>query len=325
MRKKTVTIDINMQELEGLQPSKIQTSFYNDRGLLTSANDYVAMLLQIADNAFAEGRSSVFEEDQGEDALYHLHIFREYAEGWVDRRLDQGPFVLVHGDLEPFNLIVNENMDIISVLDWEWSRVVPLQFFKPPLWLKIPDTTKLAWNFVYNDYLKSFDQFLAIVRTREREKYGNELLADEWAKAKENSGFLVANALENWTDMDWFANRYINWKCYQGKADLDKRVKAFMKNPVHKTLIARKLREGIAYRIEVDRLEDMTVEVTPGYRDNPALVYAIMKHFFLYQLWKNTISFSPTVPQLALGGVVVITGTLYLLLKRIIRFPFISC
>jgi Phosphotransferase enzyme family len=318
VRKKTNTIDMNMQELEGLQPSNIQTSFYNDKSLLTSANNYVAMLLQIADNAFVEGRSSVFEKDQGEDALYHLHIFREYAKGWIDCRLDQGPFVLVHGDLEPFNLIVNENMDITSVLDWEWSRVVPLQFFKPPLWLKIPDTTKLAWNFVYNDYLKSFDQFLDILRTREREKYGNELLSDEWAKAKENSGFLVANALENWTDMDWFANRYINWKCYQGKADLDKRVKAFMKNPVHKTLIARKLREGIAYRVEVDRLEDTTIEVAPSYSDKPAS--AIMKHF-LYQLWEDTISFSPTV--LALGGAIIITGTSYLLVKRIIiRLPF---
>jgi hypothetical protein len=52
-----------MQELEGLQPSKIQSSFYNNRGSLTSANDYVAMLLQIADNAFAEGRNSVSERD----------------------------------------------------------------------------------------------------------------------------------------------------------------------------------------------------------------------------------------------------------------------
>jgi hypothetical protein len=115
--KKTVTIDINIQELEGLQPSKIQTSFYNDRGLLTSANDYVAMLLQIADNVFAEGRSSVFEEDQSKDVLCHLYIFCKYAEDWVDRCLDQGLFVLVHGDLEPFNLIVNKNIDIISVLD----------------------------------------------------------------------------------------------------------------------------------------------------------------------------------------------------------------
>jgi hypothetical protein len=55
-----------------------------------------------------------------------------------------------------------------------------------------------------------------------------------------------------------------------------------MKNLVHKTLIARKLREGITYRIEVDRLKDITIEVTPSYRDNLTLVYAIMKHFFLY-------------------------------------------
>jgi hypothetical protein len=34
-----------------------------------------------------------------------------------------------------FNLILNETMEIIGVLDWEWSRVVLLQFFIPPLWL----------------------------------------------------------------------------------------------------------------------------------------------------------------------------------------------
>jgi hypothetical protein len=81
--------------------------------------------------------------------------------------------------------------------------------------------------------------------------------------------------------MDWFANRYINWKYYQDKTNLDKRVKAFMKNPVHKTLIARKLHEGIVYKVEVDRLKDTTIEVAPSYSDKPAS--AIMKHFF-YQL-----------------------------------------
>ena len=127
------------------------------------ANDYVVMLLQIADKR-SRRVTAVSEEDQGEDALYHLHIFREYAEGWVDRRLDRGPFVLVHGDLEHFNLIVNEKMEIISVLDWEWSRVVPPQFLKPPLWLRIPNITKLAYHFVNNDYLKSFNQLLKLCR-----------------------------------------------------------------------------------------------------------------------------------------------------------------
>jgi hypothetical protein len=268
VRKKITTIDINMQELEGLQPANIESSLYNDKGVLSSANDYVEMLLQIADNAFVNGQNSVSEADQGEDALYHLHIFRQYVKGWIDNRLDQGPFVVVHGDFEPFNLIVNEHMDIVSVLDWEWSRVVPLQFFKPPLWLKNPDTTKLAWNFVYRDYLKSLDQLLEIVRTREREKYGDELLSNEWAKAKKDSGFLVANALENWTDIDWFAHRYINWKCYKNK-DLNERVKAFMEeDSSRKTLIGQKLREWIAYQA----------------KDKPTLTYSSTKNFFLQHL-----------------------------------------
>ncbi|KAK1765029.1 hypothetical protein QBC33DRAFT_593905 [Phialemonium atrogriseum] len=199
--------------------------------LLTSANNYVAMLLDIADNAFAEGRSSVFEDEVGA-ALYHLHIFHQYAaEKWLDHRLDQGPFFLVH------------DMEVVSLLDWEWSRVVPRQFFNHPLWLGKPDTTKLAYNFAYQDYLELFDQFQAIVRTRQRERYGNELLPDEWVEAKVDSGFLVANALKNqliWTGIN-----------------LGERVKAFMDDdPVRKDLIARKLREGNSYKAEVDRLKD---------------------------------------------------------------------
>jgi hypothetical protein len=236
----------------------------------------------------------------------------------MDCRLDQGPFVLAHGDLEPFNLIVNDNMDMVIVLDWEWSRVVPLQFLKPPLWLKNPDTTKLAWNFVYQDYLKSLDQFLETVRSREREKYGNELLSNEWAKAKKDSGFLVANALENWTDIDWFANRYINWKCYKDKGDLGERVKAFMKkDPAHQTLIERKVREGIVYKVEADRLEDTAIISAPSYTDRPASAYATMKYFFLRHLWEDTIYISPTIARIVLGGAIIITGISYLLVKRI--------
>ncbi|KAI1499372.1 phosphotransferase enzyme family protein [Biscogniauxia marginata] len=236
--KMTTSIDINMQELEGLNPSRIQASYYKN-GSLTSANAYTSMLLDIADNAFAQSRSSVIEDEDE-----------------VDYRFDQGPFVLVHGDLEPFNLIVNDEMDIVCVLDWEWSRIVPCQFFKPPLWFANPDPTVLAYDFMYQRYIEQFDQFLAAVRTLERKRYGNELLSNEWAAAKKDSGFLVANALENWTDIDWFAFRYINKKCYQGE-DLEERVKAFMDEvPARKLFVKRKLREGITYTAEVKALGD---------------------------------------------------------------------
>jgi hypothetical protein len=117
---------MNIQELEGLQFSNIQISFYNNKSLLTSANNYIAILFQIMDNVFVKGWSNIFEKDQDEDILYHFYIFREYTKGWIDCRFDQDLFVLVHNDLEFFNLIINKNMNIILVLDWEWSRVIPL-------------------------------------------------------------------------------------------------------------------------------------------------------------------------------------------------------
>ena len=68
--------------------------------------------------------------------------------------------------------------------------------------------------------------------------------------------FLVANALENWTDMDWFAFRYTNWKCYKG-VDLKERVGSFIDaDPARRVLMARKFREGLAYKAEVDQLRN---------------------------------------------------------------------
>ena len=76
--KRTVSIDLNMQELEGLAPRSIQSRCSGIGSTLTSANDFVEMLLEIAENAFAGDRSPISQEE-GEDQLYHLHMFREYA------------------------------------------------------------------------------------------------------------------------------------------------------------------------------------------------------------------------------------------------------
>lgn len=50
----------------------------------------------------------------------------------MDPALDSGPFALMHGYFRPPNLIMNDNLDILAVIDWEWSPVVPLQLFIPP-------------------------------------------------------------------------------------------------------------------------------------------------------------------------------------------------
>jgi hypothetical protein len=91
--KKTISIDINTQELEGLWPRRIQAPNSDPNGTTASANSYVSMLLDIASNAFAQGRNIDGESvEDDEDSLYHLDLFRRYTEQWVDARLDQGSF-----------------------------------------------------------------------------------------------------------------------------------------------------------------------------------------------------------------------------------------
>jgi hypothetical protein len=259
--KRVATLDTNMQELENVAPSEVMDSYYSGNdALLRSADRYVEMLLDLADNAFRKGRGSVENEEEAQDRLYHLHLFRQHAENWVDHGLDQGPFVVVHGDLEIFNLVLDHEMNIISVLDWEWSRVAPLQFFYPPLWMSSAPFESLCYGYRYSEYLERVDEFLAVLRGRERERYGNEFLADEWDKRKQKNGFVVAHALEHWTGMDWFANRYINLRVYGGKKDLPERVEAFMQcDPARKALARQKALDWAAYKAELEELDSTSI------------------------------------------------------------------
>lgn len=258
---KTSSIDFNMQQLEGLGTSSIQDGYLGHQGTLASANKYVDMLLDITYNAFLRCRSSVVERGMGGQDLYHQHIFRNHVrERWIDTTLDQGPFVLAHGDLEPFNLIVDDSMAVISVLDWEWSRVVPVQFFNPPWWLCGLSTTRLASKAVYDGYLATFlHDFLQVVRAREQQRFGNERLADEWHKSRDGGGFLISNALENWTDIDWVASGYVARSLSPVQGHLSARVAAYLKQDLLRAFVADvKERDGLAYCDELNRLVQET-------------------------------------------------------------------
>ncbi|KAI1124703.1 phosphotransferase enzyme family protein [Nemania abortiva] len=323
--KMNTSIDINMQELDGFGPSAIQTSYYGSSGVLASAGAYTSMLLQLADNAFAKNPSSVANnEEEGAESLYYLNTFRQFAEQWVDPRFERGPFVLVHGDLEPFNLLVDDELKIVCVLDWEWSRIVPLQFFKPPLWFANPDTSNLAYRFMYDSYLSKFDTFLSIVRTQEKERYGNENLSNEWAEAKADSGFLVADALENWTAIDWFAFRYIDRKWYR-KKHLKERVQMFMdEDPTRKIFIAKKLQEGISYNAAIETLKktvEHDVDVEANSASQPES--SILGNRFLRAMTLSVAKFADWQTVLG-GGVFLILGVSYLFGHRFLR-PTLTC
>ncbi|EFX06193.1 hypothetical protein CMQ_6514 [Grosmannia clavigera kw1407] len=60
----------------------------------------------------------------------------------IDPRLNDGPFVLNHLDLRGPNIIVDENLRIQGIIDWEFTSTVPLQLFAPPSWITGYDPNK---------------------------------------------------------------------------------------------------------------------------------------------------------------------------------------
>jgi hypothetical protein len=38
-------------------------------------------------------------------------------------------------DNVPLNILFDDDYNLVAVLDWEWSRVVPAQLMVPPIWL----------------------------------------------------------------------------------------------------------------------------------------------------------------------------------------------
>ncbi|POR38965.1 Uncharacterized protein TPAR_00835 [Tolypocladium paradoxum] len=45
------------------------------------------------------------------------------------------PFVLAHLDLRPSNIMVDHELHIVGVIDWEWASTIPASLFIPPSWI----------------------------------------------------------------------------------------------------------------------------------------------------------------------------------------------
>ncbi|KFY84001.1 hypothetical protein V500_09705 [Pseudogymnoascus sp. VKM F-4518 (FW-2643)] len=83
---------------------------------------------------------------------------------------NSGPFKLWCDDQRPANMLVNSNLELVAVIDWEFTYSAPLEFsHAPPWWLLIeqpkywPDGID-EWVTAYEPRLQTF---LAVLRERE--------------------------------------------------------------------------------------------------------------------------------------------------------------
>ncbi|KAI9826624.1 MAG: hypothetical protein M1832_006220 [Thelocarpon impressellum] len=124
-------IDFNDDQVDGQDPARM----LKPHDVFTSTKASVRYLMKQAFHNYLRQRDAVGNEGNAKNHLYALHRMRDRALAWVDSRYDKGPFILMHGDLLPANIMVDADVRVLAVLDWEWSQTVPLQLLVPPYWL----------------------------------------------------------------------------------------------------------------------------------------------------------------------------------------------
>jgi thiamine kinase-like enzyme len=76
------------------------------------------------------------------------------------------------------NLLFDKDYNLVGVVDWEWSRVVPAQLMVPPVWLT---ASQLEWVIItQNSYNKQVAYLRAAVQESERALGVPPRLSTEW-------------------------------------------------------------------------------------------------------------------------------------------------
>ncbi|KAL8783685.1 MAG: hypothetical protein Q9195_009310 [Heterodermia aff. obscurata] len=143
-----------------------------------SAADYLLNVAQQKINAMQMQRNSVDDVEFGREAYAARHLFRDTVPTFLDHENNHGPFKLVCDDFRPGNILVDRNLKITAICDWEWTYAAPYQqFYTAPRWLllKAPEEWRIDEPYgggvgeddMRKAYEKKLDLFLRILKEEE--------------------------------------------------------------------------------------------------------------------------------------------------------------
>jgi hypothetical protein len=82
---------------------------------------------------------------------------------------DKGPFPIYNPDLHQHNVIVDDDFDVLSVIDWQGTYTVPCELVEPPLFYGgVPQAMDAPWNYDRHDQPVDAD---IVVAREERAEY----------------------------------------------------------------------------------------------------------------------------------------------------------
>ncbi len=177
-----IMLDLIFCPLEGAQNICFYGSPHADKGVSTTT-----WLTECVDRAL------VRNINDGSDVFLiidHL-IQRSIIPEFVVSQYDNAPWVLMHGDLHSGNLIVDEDLNLKGIVDWDFTFAMPLQ--KAASWPKllqyIPGAVPPGQDERYMSHPKDKKLFLKRLEEKEKRRRGTTTVSKLMETSYERSFF----------------------------------------------------------------------------------------------------------------------------------------
>ncbi|ELR07249.1 hypothetical protein GMDG_08320 [Pseudogymnoascus destructans 20631-21] len=149
----------SLLEFTGFTPTLLPSQQYS------SSDEWYSALadIHLAQLTF-QHNDAVLDEDDARDKYVARQLFRRLAS---DGRLDSGfemkdnrnsasKFRLYSEDLRPSNVLIDKDLCVVGVIDWEFAYAAPEQFsFDPPWWLLLKSPE--YWPSGYTPWMEAYE------------------------------------------------------------------------------------------------------------------------------------------------------------------------
>lgn len=160
---------------------------------------------------------AVEDEDDARDKYVVRQLFRKLA---YDGRLATGfgpqnddvcesTFRLFSEDLRPSNVLINEDLKVVGVIDWEFAYAAPTHFsFDPPWWLLLESPER--WPDGFEDWIEAYkprlETFLSVLEDEEKSLRAERGVSNglESLSISSDEGLCLSQQMRrNWEDESW--------------------------------------------------------------------------------------------------------------------------
>ena len=217
--KRAITLNMNQVVSCGNCPRKElpQQAF-------ATANTYFTALAETHLNHFQYQRNDpIDDEDDCRKKYVARHLFLEIARTF-SKEHKSGPFPLYCDDLRPTNVIVDRDLNVQGVMDWEYCYAAPVEFtYCPPWWLLLthPDDWQDGdMDDFLEQYMPRYRLYMEALRAEEDEMIAegelveHQRLSTKMGPSLDSGQFwfcLAATSSFGFDDIYW---KFIDPLCY---------------------------------------------------------------------------------------------------------------